>query len=85
MNCTPIVRHHLAIGGAVFLSKFNLAFKKEAIERYLSGNEGVKGVAKSLGINYELLRMWIKQNEYHGAKAFEKSYTAYSMQYKLDV
>ncbi|WP_163979583.1 transposase, partial [Paenibacillus alvei] len=67
------------------MSKFNLAFKKEAIERYLSGNEGVKGVAKSLGINYELLRMWIKQNEYHGAKAFEKSYTAYSMQYKLDV
>jgi len=85
MNCTPIVRHHLAFGGAVFLSKFNLQFKKKAIHRYFSGNEGVKSIAKSLGVNHELLRMWIRQYEYHGVKAFKKSYTAYTMPYKLDV
>jgi transposase len=85
VNCTPIVRHHLTIGGAVFLSKFNLALKKEAIHQYLSGNEGVKSIARSLGINHEVLRMWIKQYEYHGVKAFEKSYTAYTIPYKLDV
>lgn len=59
--------------------------KIEAIHRYLSGNEGVKSIAKALGINHEVLRMWIKQYEYHGEKAFEKSYTAYSIPYKLDV
>ncbi|MCM3274508.1 transposase, partial [Paenibacillus elgii] len=67
------------------MSKFNLDVKMEAIDRYLSGNEGVKSIAKALGINHEILRMWIKQYEYHGAKAFEKSYTAYSITYKLDV
>lgn len=59
--------------------------KIEAIHRYLLGNEGVKSIAKALGINHEVLRMWIKQYEYHGEKAFEKSYTAYSIPYKLDV
>jgi transposase-like protein len=59
--------------------------KIEAIHRYLSGNEGVKSIAKALGVNHEVLRMWIKQYEYHGEKAFEKSYTAYSIPYKLDV
>ncbi|WP_424768510.1 transposase, partial [Paenibacillus sp. sgz302251] len=77
MNCTPIVRHHLTIGGAVFLTKFNLELKKEAINQYLSGTAGAKSIAKSLGVNHEVLRMWIKQYEYHGLKAFEKSYTAY--------
>jgi transposase-like protein len=62
MNCTPIVRHYLAIGGAVFLSKFNLDLKIEAIYQHLSGNEGIKSIAKSLGINHEVLRMWIKQH-----------------------
>jgi transposase len=67
------------------LSKFNLALKKEAIHQYLSGGEGVKSIARSLGVNHEVLRMWIKQYEYHGEKAFEKSYTAYTIPFKLDV
>jgi len=67
------------------LSKFNLDMKMEAIHRYLSGNEGVKSIARTLGINHEVLRMWIKQYEYHGTKAFEKTYTAYSIPFKLDV
>ena len=29
--------------------------------------------------------MWIKQFEYHGITAFEKSYTSYTLQFKLDV
>ncbi|MFC5650414.1 transposase [Paenibacillus solisilvae] len=45
----------------------------------------VKSIARTLGVNHEVLRMWIKQYEYHGEKAFEKSYTAYSVPFKLDV
>ncbi len=67
------------------MSKFNLELKKEAINQYLSGSAGAKSIAKALGVNHEVLRMWIKQYEYHGLKAFEKSYTAYSMPFKLDV
>ncbi|MNP26975.1 hypothetical protein D3C76_1198610 [compost metagenome] len=29
--------------------------------------------------------MWIKQAEYHGLAAFKKSYTSYTMQFKMDV
>jgi transposase len=72
-------------GGAVFLPKFSLDEKLTAIHRYQHGTEGVKSIAKSLGINHEVLRMWIRQYEYHGIKAFEKSYTAYTMSFKLDV
>ncbi|EJR04057.1 hypothetical protein II5_03764 [Bacillus cereus MSX-A1] len=32
-----------------------------------------------------MVRMWIKQFEYHRIQAFEKGYTTYSAQYKLDV
>lgn len=67
------------------MSKVSLSLKKEAIHQYLSGNKGVKSIAKALGVNHEALRMWIKQFEYHGEKAFEKSYTTYTIQFKLDV
>ncbi|WP_336078742.1 helix-turn-helix domain-containing protein, partial [Paenibacillus sp. 203] len=36
-------------------------------------------------MNHEALRMWIRQYESHGVKAFEKTYTSYSTAYKLDV
>ncbi|TKI14443.1 transposase, partial [Bacillus cereus] len=48
-------------------------------------SESIKDIAKSLGANHEVVRMWIKQFEYHGIRAFEKGYTTYSAQYKLDV
>ncbi|MBM7569528.1 transposase-like protein [Paenibacillus sacheonensis] len=67
------------------MSKFNLELKLEAINRYLSGTAGAKSIAKSLGVNHEVLRMWIRQYESHGIKAFERSYTAYSTAFKLDV
>ncbi|MFE6076711.1 transposase [Paenibacillus sp. NPDC057886] len=57
MNCTPIVRHHQQLE-VQFFSKFNLDLKIEAIHQYLSGNEGIKTIAKSLGINHEVLRLW---------------------------
>ncbi|WP_429311253.1 transposase [Paenibacillus mucilaginosus] len=57
----------------------------EAIQRYLFGAEGGKSIARALGVNHEVLRMWIKQYEYHGEKAFEKTYRAYTIPYKLDV
>lgn len=67
------------------MTKFNLEQKMDAILSYQRGKESVKFIAKSLGVNHEVVRMWIKQFEYHGMKAFEKSYTTYTQQYKLNV
>ena len=67
------------------MTKFNAEKKMDAILRYQAGRESVKSIAKSLGVNHEVVRMWIKQFEYHGEKAFERTYTAYTVPYKLDV
>lgn len=37
MNCTPIVRHHLTIGGAFFYDKISLELKLKAVLAYLEG------------------------------------------------
>ena len=85
MNCTPIVRHHLTIGGVFFMVKFSKRDKMDAVRRYESGPEGVKRIAKSLGTGHSIVLNWIKQYEKYGEKAFENRYTSYSLQDKLDV
>ena len=67
------------------MTKFNIEKKLEAVKRYRSGHEAIREIARSMGVNYETVRMWIKQYEHHGVKAFEKSYTSYNLQFKLDV
>ncbi|PGO78038.1 IS3 family transposase [Bacillus cereus] len=67
------------------MTKFTSEDKMNAVIYYQDGSESIKDIAKSLGANHEVVRMWIKQFEYHGIQAFEKGYTTYSAQYKLDV
>ncbi|MED2367831.1 transposase, partial [Bacillus thuringiensis] len=67
------------------MTKFTSEDKMNAVIHYQDGSESIKDIAKSLGANHEVVRMWIKQFEYHGIQAFEKGYTTYSAQYKLDV
>lgn len=67
------------------MTKYTNKQKIEAITRYQNQTESVKEIAKSIGANHEVVRMWIKQFEYHGLVAFEKSYTTYTTQYKMDV
>jgi len=68
-----------------FMTKFTNDQKIDAITRYQNTSENVNEIAKSIGANHEVVRMWIKQFEYHGLVAFEKSYTSYTMQFKMDV
>ncbi|PGT76191.1 MULTISPECIES: IS3 family transposase [Bacillaceae] len=67
------------------MSKFNIEEKIEAIIRYQQGFEGVKTIAKSIGVDHTVLLNWIKQYEYHGESAFKKPYTSYTTEFKLDV
>ncbi|EJR26358.1 hypothetical protein IIG_05400 [Bacillus cereus VD048] len=67
------------------MTKFTSEDKMNAVIHYQDGNESIKDIAKSLGAKHEMVRMWIKQFEYHGIQAFEKGYITYSAQYKLDV
>jgi transposase len=67
------------------MSKFNVEEKIEVVIRYQQGSEGVKSIAKSIGVHHTVLLNWIKQYEHHGADAFIKPYTSYSTEFKLDV
>lgn len=67
------------------MSKFTINEKIEAVIRYQQGSEGVKSIAKSIGAHYTVLLNWIKQFEHHGENAFNKPYTTYTTQFKLDV
>lgn len=38
-----------------------------AVIHYQDGSESIKDIAKSLGANHEVVRMWIKQFEYQAS------------------
>lgn len=67
------------------MAKFTNEQKVDAVIRYQSQLESVKEIGRSIGANHEVVRMWIKQAEYHGLTVFEKSYTSYTTQFKMDV
>ncbi len=67
------------------MAKFSSKEKIQAVKRYLDGTESGKIIAKSIGVNPSVLREWIRRYESSGEKAFEKCYTFYPAQYKLDV
>ncbi|EOQ01592.1 hypothetical protein KOY_05084 [Bacillus cereus VDM021] len=67
------------------MSKFSSKEKIRAVRRYLSGNEGGKTIAKSIGVHPSILHQWIKQYEFSGKNAFKKRYTSYSVPFKLNV
>ena len=67
------------------MTKFTNVQKLEAVTRYQNGAESIEEIAKSLGTYRSVVSNWIKQFEYHGLSAFEKSYTSYTTQFKMDV
>lgn len=67
------------------MAKFTIEEKLEAVKRYVNGTESQRTIANSIPVDVALFRTWIQQFQYHGESAFEKRYTSYSLQYKLDV
>jgi len=53
--------------------------------RYQNSSESIKEIAESISTYESVMHNWIKQFEYHGLSAFEKSYTSYTAQFKMDV
>src|SRR5690606_28610243 len=67
------------------MAKFTAEDKLQAVNRYLNGTESSVEIAKSIGTDNKAILKWVKQFEYSGVHAFEKQYTNYTQQYKLDV
>ena len=67
------------------MAKFTEEEKLQAVKRYLNGNESQRTIADSIRVAHPVFRTWIQQYRFNGEKAFEKSYTSYNLQFKLDV
>ncbi|EFI68187.1 transposase [Lysinibacillus fusiformis ZC1] len=67
------------------MAKYSAEEKLQAALRYLEGKESSHEIAKSIGTDHKAILNWTKQYEYNGIKAFIKSYTNYTAQFKLDV
>ncbi|MDP1422026.1 IS3 family transposase [Peribacillus simplex] len=67
------------------MARFSSEEKIQAVRQYIDGHEGGQTIAKSIGVHPSLLHQWIKQFALFGEDAFEKRYTPYPAQFKLDV
>lgn len=67
------------------MAKYTAEEKLQAALRYLEGKESSHEIAKSIGTDPKAILNWAKRYEYNGVKAFIKSYTNYTAQFKLDV
>ena len=85
MNCTPIVRHHLTIGGAVFLTKYTVDEKSNAVLEYLKGKKIYKSIAKKeIGV-LPSEKMGRSLSKTWDGRTCLKSYTNYTLPFKLEV
>jgi transposase len=64
------------------MTKFTRNQKLDAVIRYQNTNDRVEEIAKAIGSVPSVVHNWIKQFEYHGLSAFEKSYTSH-YRYKI--
>lgn len=71
--------------GCFFMSKYTAEIKLNAVNRYLNGAESYKEIAESIGSTKSQVINWVKLFEAQGFKGFEKDYSAYSVQFKLNV
>ena len=67
------------------MTKYTINQKIEVIVRYQEGLESMTEIARSIGTDESVVRNWVKQFKYHGLAAFEKTYTSYTPQFKMDV
>ncbi|MEY8349333.1 helix-turn-helix domain-containing protein [Bacillus cereus] len=51
---------------------YDIEFKKKAVYLYLQEGMGYKAVAKELGIDYSVVRRWVKHFEAEGIKGIEE-------------
>jgi transposase-like protein len=75
----------LTFAGCFFMAKFNAEDKIAAAQRYLNGNDSYQKIGASIGAHSSLIKTWVKQYEINGVEAFQKSYTSFSTEFKLDV
>lgn len=67
------------------MSKYSSEFKISVAREYLQGNVGTTYLASKYGLNESMVRFWCSRYQLHGAKAFTKTYSNYTPEFKISV
>ncbi len=67
------------------MSKFTAEERIKIVLRYVYGNEPINEIAREVQVNAAIVSGWIRLYEHQGIEAFQKNYTSYSAQFKMDV
>ncbi|MFJ7726281.1 IS3 family transposase [Neobacillus sp. NPDC097160] len=67
------------------MTKYSLETKLAAVIAYLDGIESFKDIAHKHNVNMTMLKKWVSKFREHGLAAFQKTYTFYSVAFKMDV
>ncbi|WP_156153493.1 IS3 family transposase [Domibacillus robiginosus] len=67
------------------MTKYSFETKLEAVTTYLEGTESIIHIAQLYNVNRSVLQRWIATFREHGWAGFQKTYTSYSAEFKMDV
>jgi transposase-like protein len=67
------------------MTKYSLETKLAAVRAYLEGVDSFKVTAQKYNVSVSMLKKWVTKYREHGSEAFQKMYTNYSMEFKMDV
>ncbi|SFX27638.1 Transposase and inactivated derivatives [Thermoactinomyces sp. DSM 45891] len=67
------------------MAKYSVETKLEAVRAYLDGVESYRDIAEKYQVSITPLQEWVAKYQEHGINAFQKGYTNYSAEFKMDV
>ena len=67
------------------MANFNSEEKLKIVLRYLEGNESINAISKETKASHSAISEWIRFYKEFGEQAFIKSYTSYTVEFKLNV
>lgn len=65
--------------------KFSVEKKLEVVQKYLKNEGGYRFLSEIYGTTHNTIKKWVLQYQYHGEEGLVKTYTNYTIQFKLDV
>lgn len=67
------------------MTKYDVRFKIDLVEQYLSGSNGYRELASAYGLEHSQLRRWVASYHLHGLSGLEKKHSFYNAEFKLKV
>ena len=67
------------------MTKYDVRFKVDLVEQYLSGSHGYRELVSAYGIEPSQLRRWVASYRLHGLSGLEKKHSVYNAEFKLKV